>query len=181
MQDTLATCQYEATCDHKTNSCKESKMNSIARPLIPNKEWIIESNGRKLGTLSKDKTGYVFLSRGTKIQFQDLKEVEQRMEIFVEPPISAKSSKTKDVYGYETKTLPHNPLYDVQRKLPIYTKSAKSTSRHCAGHYIIKFPKGWVKSHCPKLITLERYPHKGPFHTDKEVRLELAKAHRERT
>ena len=155
-------------------------MNTIAKPLIPNKEWIVEADGIKLGTLSKEKTGYVFLSKGTKIEFHDLKEVQQAMEMFVEPPSTVKASKTKDVYGFETKTIPHNPLYDVQRKLPIYTKSAKSTSRHCAGHYIIKFPKGWVKSHCPKLITLERYPYKGPFHTDAEVRKELAKAHRER-
>jgi hypothetical protein len=155
-------------------------MSGIAKPLIPNKEWIVEDNGRKLGTLSKDKTGYVFFAKGGKIQFNDLKEVQQAMEIFVEPPSSSKASKTKEVYGFETKTIPHNPLYDVQRKLPIYTKSVKSTSKHCAGHYIIKFPKGWVKSHCPKLITLERYQYKGPFKTDSEVRLELAKAHRER-
>jgi hypothetical protein len=151
-----------------------------AKPLIPNKEWIIENDGRKLGTLSKEKSGYVFFSNGTKIEFHNLKEVEQAMEIHIVPPASVKASKTKDVYGYETKTIPHNPLYDVQRKLPIYTKSLKSTSRHCAGHYVIKFPKGWVKSHCPKLITLERYQYKGPFHSDQEARKELAKAHRER-
>ena len=151
-----------------------------AKPLIPNKEWIVETNRIKLGTLSKEKSGYVFFANGTKIEFHDLKEVEQAMDLIVETPYSVKASKTKDVYGYETKTFPHNPLYDVQRKLPIYTKSAKSISRHCAGHYLIKFPKGWVKSHCPKLITLERYPYRGPFHTDAEVRLELSKAHRER-
>ena len=155
-------------------------MNATAKPLIPNKEWIVENNGKKLGTLSKVKSGYVFLSKHAKIEFQDLHDVEQSMAIFVEPTSTIKASKTKDVYGFETKTIPHNPLYDVQRRLPIYTKSAKSTSRHCAGHYVIKFPKGWVKSHCPKLITLERYPYRGPFHTDQEVRKELAKAHRER-
>ena len=153
---------------------------TYAKPLIPNKEWIVENDGKKLGTLSKAKSGYVFLSKGTKIEFHDLKEVQQAMDIYVESPSSTKVSKNKEVYGYETKTIPHNPLYDVKRKLPIYTKSAKSTSKHCAGHYIIKFPKGWVKSHCPKLITLERYPYRGPFHTDAEVRVELAKAHRER-
>lgn len=153
---------------------------TYAKPLIPNKEWIVENDGKKLGTLSKDKSGYVLLTKGTKIQFHDLKEVEQAIELVVELPSTNKHPKSKDVYGFETKTIPHNPLYDVQRKLPIYTKSAKSTSRHCAGHYIIKFPKGWVKSHCPKLITLERYPYRGPFHTDAEVRKELAKAHRER-
>lgn len=156
-------------------------MNSIAKPLIPNQSWIVENNGKKLGTLNKEKTGYVFLSHGTKIEFHDLNEAKAVMNLDVQTPITVKKPvKTLEVYGYATKTTPYNPLYDVQRRLPIYTKSLKSTSRHCAGHYIIKFPKGWVKSHCPKLITLERYPFKGPFHTDAEVRLELAKAHRER-
>ena len=156
-------------------------MNSIAKPLIPNQSWIVENNGRKLGTLNKEKSGYVFLSKGTKIEFHDLKEVTEQMHLVVEPVINAKKQpKVLEVYGYETKTTPHNPLYDVQRRLPIYTKSAKSTSKHCAGHYVIKFPKGWVKSFSPKLITLERYPYKGPFHTDAEIRVELAKAHRER-
>ncbi len=156
-------------------------MNSIAKPLIPNQSWIVENNGIKLGTLNKEKTGYVFLSHGTKIEFHDLNEAKKVMNLDVQPTVIAKKPvKTLEVYGYETKTMPYNPLYDVQRKLPIYTKSLKSTSKHCAGHYIIRFPKGWVKSHCPKLITLERYPFKGPFHSDAEVRLELAKAHRER-
>lgn len=156
-------------------------MNSIAKPLIPNQTWIVENNGKKLGTLNKEKSGYVFLSHGTKIEFHDLNEAKQLMNLDVEPVVAVKKqTKSSEVYGFSTKTTAHNPLYDVQRKLPIYTKSLKSTSRHCAGHYVIKFPKGWVRSFCPKLITLERYPFKGPFHTDAEVRLELAKAHRER-
>lgn len=155
-------------------------MNSIAKPLIPNKEWIVENNGKKLGTLSKDKKGYVFLSKGIKVQFQNLQELEKEMELILELPSSSKVTKNKDVYGYLTKTIPHNPLYDVKRKLPIYTKSNKSISKHCAGFYIIRFPKGWVKSHCPKLITLERYPFKGPFHTEQQAKEELSRAHRER-
>ena len=35
---------------------------------------------------------------------------------------------------------------------------------------VIKFRKGWVKSFCPKLITLERYPFQGPFKTELEMR-----------
>ncbi len=155
-------------------------MNTVGKPLIPNKEWIIENNGKKVGTLSREKKGYVFLSKGIKVQFQDLKEAEQVMDLYLETPCSKIDNKEKNVYGFETKTVPHNPLYDVKRKLPIYTKSAKSISKHCAGHYIIKFPKGWVKSHCPKLITLERYPYRGPFKTEQESRQELTRAHRER-
>jgi len=49
---------------------------------------------------------------------------------------------------------------------------------YCAGYYIIQFDKGWVKSFCPKLVTLERYHSKGPFKTDVEMRSELSIANR---
>jgi hypothetical protein len=69
-------------------------------------------------------------------------------------------------------------MYDVKRKLPLFTKSDKSKSMYCAGYYIIRFDKGWVKSFCPKLITLERYEYKGPFTSDIEMRSELSNASR---
>jgi len=81
-----------------------------------------------------------------------------------------------DVHGFPTSCTPHNPLYDVKQKLPLFTKSTKSKSLYCAGFYIIRFDKGWVKSFCPKAITVERYPYKGPFKTALEMRTELSKA-----
>jgi hypothetical protein len=82
----------------------------------------------------------------------------------------------KEVHNYPTSTVPYNTMLDVQRKLPLFTKSAKSKSLYCAGYYIIKFDKGWVKSFCPKLITVERYETKGPFKSDLEMRLALSNA-----
>ena len=58
----------------------------------------------------------------------------------------------------------------LNRSLPLFTKSEKSKSLYCAGYYIIRFDKGWVKSFCPKLITVERYETQGPFKTDIEMK-----------
>ena len=82
------------------------------------------------------------------------------------------------VHGFPTSVIPYNTMYDVKRKLPLFTKSEKSKSAYCAGYYIIKFDKGWVKSFCPKLITVERYEFKGPFKTELEMRQELSIANR---
>ena len=38
----------------------------------------------------------------------------------------------------------------------------------------MKVDKGWVKSFCPKLITLQRYAYKGPFKTDLEMKQVLS-------
>jgi hypothetical protein len=64
-------------------------------------------------------------------------------------------------------------MYNVKKKLPLFAKSDKSKSQYCAGYYVIKFRKGWVKSFCPKLITLERYPFQGPFKTESEMKSTL--------
>jgi hypothetical protein len=69
-------------------------------------------------------------------------------------------------------------MLDVKRKLPLFTKSEKSKSLYCAGYYIIRFEKGWVKSFCPKLITVERYETRGPYKTEIEMRMELSNANR---
>ena len=79
------------------------------------------------------------------------------------------------VHGMPTSCTPYSPIYDVVRKLPMFSKSNKSKSLYCAGYFIIRFDKGWVKSFCPKLITIERYECKGPFRTEIEMRTELSR------
>ena len=87
----------------------------------------------------------------------------------------ADNSQPNEVHGYSTSTKPHNSMFDIKKKLPLFTKSKDSKSLYCAGYYTIRFDKGWVKSFCPKLITLQRYDYKGPFKTEMEMRSMLSK------
>jgi hypothetical protein len=77
------------------------------------------------------------------------------------------------IYDYPCKSEPFDPVYDVKKKLPLFAKSPKSKSRYCAGYYVIQFKKVWLKSYCPKLITLERNPYQGPFRTPQEMKVVL--------
>jgi hypothetical protein len=155
-------------------------MNSTAKILIPDKEWLIKDSFGKIASVAKFKKGYLVLCNGKSIAFKNLAEVKAAVGIaFFEESI--KDHKREDfpnynIYGYPCKNKPFEPLYNVQKKLPLYIKRTKSKSQHCAGHYIIKFRKGWVKSFCPKLITLERYPFQGPWKTEEESRQALKKA-----
>jgi hypothetical protein len=81
-----------------------------------------------------------------------------------------------ECHGYPTKWKPHKSMYNIRKKLPLFTKSNQSKSLFCAGHYVIKFPKNWVRSFCPKLITIERYPYSGPFKTEDEAKEALSNA-----
>jgi hypothetical protein len=147
---------------------------TTAKVLIPNKFWILEEGGEKIATLSKEKSGYTLLCRGQKLELHDLTEIKERFGITITEEAIKKEKKSKnifeDVYGYPVNGRAYSPLWNVQKKLPIYAKSSKSKSLYCAGYYVIQFHKGWVKSFCPKLITLERYTYQGPYKTEIEMR-----------
>lgn len=156
---------------------KKKDMATKTKVLVPNKFWIVERGGKKVATLSKEKKGYTLLSQGQKYEAHDLTEIKERFGITIdavnEEISKISSDQSNEIYGFPVNGKAHGPLWNVQKKLPIYAKSAKSKSLYCAGYYVIRFRKGWVKSFCPKLITLERYPFQGPFKSEIEMRTVL--------
>lgn len=155
-----------------------------AKPIIDGKFWIVESiNGTKVGVLKiTDQHKYVFSSKDTVQTFDSKKKLVDQFgkNFFVKLPTTTSTvPKDHDVQGYPTICEPHNSMFDVRKHLPLFTKSNKSKSVFCAGYYIIKFEKGWVKSFCPKLITIERYPFEGPFKTELEMKQRLSNVPRE--
>jgi hypothetical protein len=149
-----------------------------AKTIIKNKFWIVEQQGQKIGTLALDDEKYMFKSpAGVKI-FNNRTQLEKVIgkTVFEKATTETTIKPTKEIYGYTTSCYPYNPMLDIQRKLPLFTKSPKSKSLYCAGYYIIKFDKGWVRSFCPKLSTIENYTSKGPFVTELEMKGELSRA-----
>ena len=151
-------------------------MNSTAKVLVPNKEWLIQDGGIKVGAVSKDKKGYAFYKKGTKVPFKTLTEINTAFGIALSEEnvkkIKEEAAENKNyaIYDFPCSVKPYGPVYNVKKKLPLFAKSDKSKSQYCAGYYVIKFRKGWVKSFCPKLITLDRYPYHGPFKTEPEMK-----------
>jgi hypothetical protein len=146
-----------------------------AKTIVENKFWIVEEeDGVKVGTIScTNGTVTVNINNRSEI-FSTLEEVTSIHDInFTKKTKPSKSDVRYEVYDYPTAHTPHNALWFVERKLPIYTKTSKSNSYHCAGYYIIKFEHGWVKSFSPKLITLQRYPYQGPYKTKLEMMEQL--------
>jgi hypothetical protein len=150
-------------------------MNIVStKTLIPNKEWIIEGAEGKIGSVAKIKKGYAFLHKGKQYNFKNLNELGIVLpEKITKSQIEIQPQPYK-IYDYPCNAKPYGSVFNIQKKLPIFAKSNKSKSQFCAGYYIIKFRKGWVKSFCPKLITLERYQYHGPYKTEKEMKLVLS-------
>ena len=148
-----------------------------AKEIVKDRFWIVEDNGVRVGTLSISEDQFMLSgTKGTRF-FKTTRQLQKSFETNINwTKLDIVESSIKEVHGYPTSCEPFNNMYDVKRKLPLFTKSKKSKSLYCAGYYIIKFDKGWVKSFCPKLITCERYEYKGPFKTQLEMRTELSKA-----
>ena len=163
-----------------------------AKTLVKDKFWIVEQNGQKLGTLQKQSdNGWIFLSKKDARQVFHTEEslfTKFGVDVFAENNTDNEEEKRVDkwdvkqaedfeVHGYPCSQKPYNPLWDVQKGLPLYTKTPKSKSMFCAGYYIVKFETvNWRKAYCPKIITLQRYPYKGPIKSKTEMVAQLNEA-----
>ena len=150
-----------------------------AKEILKDKFWIVEDNGVRIGTLSISEDQYMLSdTKGTKF-FKNTRQLQKSLKTDINwTKLEITETSIKEAHGYPTSCAPYNNMYDVKRKLPLFTKSEKSKSLYCAGYYIIRFDKGWVKSFCPKLITVERYETKGPYKTEIEMRQELSRVNK---
>lgn len=148
-----------------------------AKEILKDRFWIIQDGEVRIGTLSISEDMYMFSSaKGTR--YFDSKEAVSKVfgkNILVTQVNTTNNDDTvpaseNRIYGYPTLVAPYNIVYDVKHKLPIFSKSDKSKTLYCAGYYVIKFNKGWVKSFCPKLVTLENNQYQGPFTSELEMK-----------
>ena len=145
-------------------------MEFVAKPVLEDKFWILEDNGQKVGTIRSNENGVVLTVGKENHSFKRLEELKQKMKVsFTGKELVNKEKVEYDVHGYFCKTKPYNAIFDLKRKLPLYTKTEGSQSFFCAGYYCIEFDHGWVPASCPKLITLSRNNYLGPFKTKLEM------------
>lgn len=149
----------------------------IARPIVKNKFWIVEDHGNKIATIQAiEEGGFVYVHEEQRQRYPTIKLLTKEHNIQFDNTVVKKEKlpvQEHNVHGYPVGAKPWNVLYDVKHHFPVYTKTSKSKSYYCAGYYIIKFNNGWVKSYCPKFITLNRYEFKGPFKTKTEMQEQL--------
>ena len=146
-------------------------MNAIAKPVVKNKYWIVEDAGNKIGTIQAvDEGGFSFVHDNTRERFASIRMISKKYNIEFGKSEKTKHDSDHTVYGYPCVGRSYNEIFDVQRKLPIYSKTAKSRSFFCAGHYLVKYGNNWIHEFAPKLITINRYPYQGPFRTHQEAK-----------
>jgi hypothetical protein len=144
----------------------------IAIPIVDKQFWILKRDNEKIGNVEACDGGYqVKINNQVVAQYKTIKMVERNVDIHFETgyKVEKKKSTAKEVHGFQASGRVYNPMWDVQQKLPIYTKTNKSKSWHAAGWYTVKKGRRWAAMQDPKLIVLQRYPYQGPFHTKEEA------------
>jgi len=147
-------------------------MSLVAKPVIDKQFWILQEDNNKVGNIEACAGGYqVKINNQIVAQYKTIKLVERNINVTFEPAVKIEKKKLipNSVHGFLTAGRVYNPMWDVPQKLPVYTKSKKSRSWYAAGWYTVRKGRHWATMLNPKLIVLQRYPYKGPFHTPEEA------------
>jgi hypothetical protein len=142
----------------------------VAKPVIPNQFWILKDGDHKVGNIEAGADGFS-VKIGSQVQsYKNINTLKQRISIKFESVNKPAVSKTENsVHGFPTIGLAHNAIYDVKHQVPLWTREPKSKSWYAAGWYRVKQGRSWTTELCPKLITLQRYPYQGPYHTEEQA------------
>jgi hypothetical protein len=135
----------------------------IAKTVVPKRYWILKDQRGKIGNIESHDHGYNVRVKDSTATFKTLDMVRERMGVEFDETLAAAAAPEQQIYGFPTNCVPHNAMWDLKRRLPLYTASARSKSWLAAGYYKIKYNNSWRNSFCPKVILLDRYEFQGPF------------------
>jgi hypothetical protein len=144
-------------------------MTIVAKPVIDKKFWILQKDNEKVGNIEATGSGYQVTIDNQVQEFKTIRMAAQRANIEFVDQIKPSKPDNHSVHGYPASCRVHNPVWDVQQQLPLYTKTKKSKSWFAAGWYTIKRGRNWKILQDPKLISLERYSYAGPFQTQEQA------------
>jgi len=144
-------------------------VNIIAKPVVDKQFWILKQDDRKIGNIQATDNGYQITIDNKVASYKTIPMLCRREHIEIEKPVASKPAPKNIVHGFEVSGKVYNPLWNVQLKLPLFTRDNKSKSWFAAGWYCVKQHRKWKIVENPKLITLERYAYQGPFKTREEA------------
>jgi len=142
----------------------------VAKPVVPNQFWILKDGENKVGNIEAGPNGFA-VKIGNQIQsYKTISTIKQKVAISFEPTVkNIEDNSINTAHGFPTDGHPYNSIFDVKHQVPLWTHEPRSKSWYAAGWYQVKQGRSWTTEFCPKLITLQRYPYRGPFHTEEQA------------
>lgn len=144
------------------SSTKNIDMSLIAKPIVKDQLWVVTDGTNKVGNVEYTGDGYS-LKIGNRIaNFESKKDIKRLVEIQFQRPVAPPRGLAPWAV-WPTTGRTHNDMFDIKRKLHIYTKTKKSRCYHAAGWFRIKMGDAWQTVFCPKYIFVQRYQYTGPY------------------
>jgi hypothetical protein len=145
-------------------------MNLIAKPIVKNQYWVVTDGNKKVGNVVAEGSGFDVKLGNLTEHYTTTKAIEKNKQIvFEKQPKTEKGNAPFAVFPTSVNRI-HNSVYDVKRKLHLFTKTAKSKCYYVAGWFSIKQSTEYTTIFCPKYIFVQRYPYMGPFKTEAEAK-----------
>ena len=144
-------------------------MNLVAKPIVKGEYWVVTDGDKKVGNVIANGTGFDVKLDGKQAHFKNTNDVKRKTKIEFQ---TLKTNKTKvnlPFANYPTTSKVYNSIFDVKRKLHLYTKTLKSKCYHAAGYYVMNQNGQNEVVFCPKYIFIQRYSYLGPFKTEDEA------------
>ena len=135
---------------------------TIAKPIVNGKFWVIKQNNQKIGSVEKDNQGYFVTTNKGNARFKTIKSLRDVTKILFEDEVERIQYPENQVNNFPTDCKPYNGVWDINQRLPIYTQERKSKSWYAAGYYMVSINRKTKVMYCPKLIILDRYGYVGP-------------------
>jgi hypothetical protein len=139
----------------------------------PGRSWLVFDKDTKIAAVHKTDEGFLVAQQGEITCTSNATGVRKRLGLTKEwePEVKEiENQSTSDLDGYQTDCeVYHDPMIEVKRRLPLYTKILDSKCYFAAGWYRVQFGGKMRVEFCPKLLTLNRNRFWGPFHTEEEA------------
>lgn len=145
----------------------------IAKPVIKNQYWIVTNGDEKVGNVIADSNGFDVKLHGNTIHFDNQNEIMKSCKIRFQPMKSNKTIAKIPYPEYPTTAKTYNNIFDIKRKLHLFTKTKKSKCYYAAGYYVMDQNGNKEVVFCPKYIFIQRYEYIGPYKTKDDAEKQI--------
>lgn len=146
-------------------------MNLKAKPIVKNEFWVITDGSKKVGNVIAEGSGFDVKIGNNIEHYSTKKAIEKKVQLEFEKTVKSKAApETPPFAVYPTSSnRVYNSVFDVKRKLHLFTDTPKSKCFHAAGWFALKQGDEFVATLCPKYIFVQRYEYMGPFKSEEEA------------
>jgi hypothetical protein len=142
----------------------------VAKPVVKDKFWVITDGKEKVGNVIADPEGYNLKLNGSVEHFKNTAAIKKQLHIDF-TNIKIEKHKTPPPFQeYPTPKRIYNSMFDIQKKLHLFTKSTDSKCYYAAGWFNFPENEELGIQFCPKYIFIQRYRYDGPYKSQTEIK-----------